>query len=75
MKNVDGRVHPARWLRYVGLKTRYAHCSSLNVTAGQYVEVGEVIGRVGNTGRSEGAHLHFEVIRYGQRVNPLPYIT
>ena len=58
-----------------GLKTRYAHCSSLNVTAGQYVEVGEVIGRVGNTGRSEGAHLHFEVIRYGQRVNPLPYIT
>lgn len=59
-----------------GLKTRYAHCSSLSVTAGQYVEMGEVIGRVGNTGAlSRGAHLHFEVIRYGERINPLPYIT
>ncbi len=58
-----------------GLKTRYAHCSSLSVTAGQYVEMGEEIGRVGNTGDSEGPHLHFEVYKYGTRVNPLPYIT
>ena len=58
-----------------GLKTRYAHCSSLSITAGQYVEMGEEIGRVGNTGDSDGAHLHFEVIVNGRRVNPLPYIT
>ena len=58
-----------------GLETRYAHCSSLSVTAGQYVEMGEEIGRVGNTGDSEGPHLHFEVYKYGTRVNPLPYIT
>lgn len=59
-----------------GLKTRYAHCSSISVAAGQYVEMGDEIGRVGNTGKlSRGAHLHFEVIRYGERINPLPYIT
>lgn len=59
-----------------GLKTRYAHCSSICVTEGQYVEMGDEIGRVGNTGKlSRGAHLHFEVIRYGERINPLPYIT
>ena len=57
-----------------GLKTRYAHCMTLYVSSGEYVERGEVIGLVGSTGRVTGPHLHFEVIRNGTRVNPLPYI-
>lgn len=58
-----------------GLKTRYAHCSSLGVSSGEYVEKGQAIARVGNTGNSFGAHLHFEVIVNGSRVNPLGYIS
>ncbi|PIR97669.1 MAG: hypothetical protein COT91_00085 [Candidatus Doudnabacteria bacterium CG10_big_fil_rev_8_21_14_0_10_41_10] len=60
-----------------GLKTRYAHASELYVTAGDKVSKGQVIGRVGNTGRTYGAtgnHLHFEVIRNGVKQNPLSYI-
>jgi len=53
-----------------GTKTRYAHLSKLNVSSGEYVEKGEKIGEIGNTGNSygtTGCHLHFEV--YGAR-NP-----
>ena len=44
-----------------GLETLYAHCSSICVTTGQQVQVGEVIGYVGHTGRATGSHLHLEV--------------
>lgn len=57
-----------------GFKTRYAHCSSLNVKAGQKVAQGEFIAKVGNTGYSFGAHLHFEVIKDGKLVDPLHYV-
>ncbi len=57
-----------------GFKTRYAHCSSLNVVAGQKVAQGEYIGNVGNTGYSFGAHLHFEIIKNGKLVDPLDYV-
>ena len=57
-----------------GFKTRYAHCSSLNVKAGQKVAQGEYIANVGNTGYSFGAHLHFEVILNGQLVDPMKYV-
>lgn len=57
-----------------GMFTRYAHCSSLNVGRGDYVEAGEIIGRVGSTGRSTGSHLHFEIIINGKNVNPLRYL-
>ena len=54
--------------------TRYAHCSSLAVSAGQYVEQGQIIGYVGSTGESSGNHLHFEVYYNGVRVDPDPYL-
>jgi murein DD-endopeptidase MepM/ murein hydrolase activator NlpD len=57
-----------------GIQTLYGHCSSLNVGAGQAVAQGQVIAASGNTGRSTGPHLHFEVRINGVQVNPLPYI-
>lgn len=54
--------------------TRYAHCSSLAVSVGDYVEQGDVIGYVGSTGFSMGNHLHFEVYYNGVRVDPDPYL-
>lgn len=54
--------------------TRYAHMSSIAVSAGQYVEQGQIIGYVGSTGESSGNHLHFEVYYGGSRVDPDPYL-
>lgn len=58
-----------------GYVTRYAHCSSINVSAGQRVHKGQLVGRVGNTGRSTGPHLHFEVLKNGENVNPSSYVN
>ena len=54
--------------------TRYAHCSSLAVSAGEYVQKGQVIGYAGSTGNSTGNHLHFEVYQNGSRVDPLNFV-
>ncbi len=56
-----------------GLITLYGHFASLNVSAGQYVNQGDVLGIMGSTGRSTGPHLHFEVIKNGRHTNPLLY--
>jgi murein DD-endopeptidase MepM/ murein hydrolase activator NlpD len=57
-----------------GLTTRYGHLSATTVQAGQRVHRSDVVGYVGNTGHSTGYHLHYEVVKDGEPVNPLGYI-
>ncbi|RKT34551.1 murein DD-endopeptidase MepM/ murein hydrolase activator NlpD [Roseovarius halotolerans] len=80
----DGVVTHAGWLsgyghlvkirHEFGIETRYAHMSKLRVKVGQRVSRGDQIGDMGNTGRSTGTHLHYEVRVGGKPVNPMTYI-
>ena len=77
----DGTVQAAGWhgnygnLVVVdhgfGIQTRYGHLSKLNTREGQRVRRGDVIGRVGSTGRSTSPHLHYEILTNGRLTNPL----
>lgn len=57
-----------------GYMTLYGHLSEISVKVGQEVKAGQVIGRVGSTGRSTGPHLHYEVLYQGKLKNPLDYV-
>ena len=57
-----------------GIETRYGHLSRLLVSPGQRVVRGQMIGRMGSTGRSTGSHLHYEVRIDGRAVNPIPFM-
>lgn len=57
-----------------GFSTLYAHLSKITVKEGQKVKRWDVIGHVGTTGKSTGPHLHYEIRRYNQPVNPLDFI-
>lgn len=69
------------WGNYVtinhmdGFSTLYAHMTYFTVSSGDYVEQGEIIGYVGSTGYSTGAHLHFTIYYNGSTVNPMDYIS
>lgn len=79
----DGRVVAADWNSGYGkmveidhgyrYRTRYAHLSDMTVRPGQTVRRGDMIGRVGNTGKSTGPHLHYEVRLDGVPQNPVHY--
>lgn len=81
----SGRVTRAGWWGSYGYvvvldhgddtETRYAHLSSYEVTAGDEVRQGDVIGSVGSTGASTGPHLHFEIRLEGTAVDPVPYLS
>jgi len=57
-----------------GYRTLYGHLSSISVRVGQRLERGDVVGRVGSTGRSTGPHLHYTVFRNGSEVNPARHL-
>ncbi len=57
-----------------GFKTKYGHLHKIYVKAGDAVDIDDVLGEVGNTGRSTGPHLHYEVLYQGHPVNPLAFI-
>jgi murein DD-endopeptidase MepM/ murein hydrolase activator NlpD len=57
-----------------GLSTRYGHLSSIDVEVGQTVRIGQVIGRLGSTGRSTGPHLHYETRVDGEAVDPQRFL-
>ena len=78
MKTGEGKTLMATLPVYLahgfGVTTRYGHLSEIGVRSGQRVHRGDLIGRVGSTGRSTGSHLHYEVRLDGTPVNPLAYI-
>jgi len=57
-----------------GLATRYGHLSEISVKIGQVVRIGEVVGRIGSTGRSTGPHLHYETRINGEAVDPQKFL-
>ncbi|QLC20727.1 M23 family metallopeptidase [Parasphingopyxis sp. CP4] len=81
----DGIVGRAQWVggygKYVEInhggeiQTRYGHMSRILVEPGARVTRGQLIGRMGSTGRSTGSHLHYEVRIAGRPVNPMPFMT
>lgn len=58
-----------------GIATLYAHCNKILVYKGQAVEKGQVIALIGETGWATGPHLHFEVMKEGERVDPLEFVN
>ena len=58
-----------------GFECKYGHLNEFNVVQGQKVKAGDIIGFVGNTGRSTGPHLHYEIRRFGSDINPHNYLT
>lgn len=57
-----------------GLESWYLHLSKMTISVGDQVSKGQEIGKLGSTGRSTGPHLHFEILKKGKTIDPLPYL-
>jgi murein DD-endopeptidase MepM/ murein hydrolase activator NlpD len=57
------------------LQTLYGHLWQIHVKEGEYVKSGQLIGLMGNSGRSKGPHLHYEIIMNGEKINPIKYVN
>lgn len=83
--SADGYVCRADWyggygnavmLEHIdGITSLYGHMSRLAVTPGQFVRAGDLIGYLGSTGRSTGPHVHYEIRRNGEDINPIDFLT
>jgi murein DD-endopeptidase MepM/ murein hydrolase activator NlpD len=81
----DGTILKAGWDGAYGLTveishaegyvSKYAHAGKIDVVVGQQVKRGQKLAEVGMTGRTTGAHLHFEILRNGQFVNPMQVLV
>ena len=81
----DGTIGRAQWVsgygKYVeinhgnAVQTRYGHLSAMNVTSGQRIRKGDILGYMGSTGRSTGSHLHYEVRIAGEAINPTAFLS
>ena len=58
----------------LGYESSYSHLYKMFVKKGDSVIVGQPLGRAGNSGMVTGPHLHYEIIRWGKKTNPIPYI-
>src|SRR5665213_2047980 len=58
-----------------GIETLYGHLSKILVKVGDNIDIGQVIGKIGSTGRSTGPHLHYEIHKNGQKINPQSFLT
>ena len=56
------------------MQTRYAHLSKILVKRGQVLQLGDSVGKIGNTGRSTGKHLHYEIKMNDKARNPQPFL-
>jgi murein DD-endopeptidase MepM/ murein hydrolase activator NlpD len=56
------------------MSTRYGHLSAIDVRVGQSIRTGQIIGRIGSTGRSTGPHLHYETRINGEAVDPQKFL-
>ncbi len=83
--SASGKITEAGWHPYGGgnrvtvkhedgLKTTYNHMSVINVNVGESVDTGESVGNIGSTGASTGCHLHFEVAKNGEKVDPIGFL-
>jgi murein DD-endopeptidase MepM/ murein hydrolase activator NlpD len=81
----DGMIGRAQWVSGYGkfveinhgnaVQTRYGHLSAMNVTPGQRIKKGDILGYMGSTGRSTGSHLHYEVRIAGEAINPTAFLS
>lgn len=81
----DGTIGRAQWVggygKYVeinhgnAVQTRYGHLSAMNVSPGQRIRKGDILGYMGSTGRSTGSHLHYEVRIAGEAINPIAFLA